>query len=280
MASPNNLLESLVSSQYSLSNNTLAIKYSGNRVASSSFISGEIFVWDMLSGVPIFVFQNNETTICFAFSPNSNELVSGSMWGKIKRWDLVEGILCNEGIGHYGSIVALEYLPSGNNIISAGLDMNILLWDKYLNILSIFENNFHICFAIVSPDGNNFAVSGWNNIINIWNINTKTQTTIFDKSHNLKLAFSPDSKYLASKQYYNIIKIWKLDREKIYKAYRKLSVYGNSALNWINYNLDFEKENMIRNILKEIPDEVIDLILEKIKNSYCLEYNNLLIFNE
>ena len=55
-------------------------------------------------------------------------MLSGSDDSSLKMWDLRQGHLLYTLLGHQGSVNAVKYNPSGDNIASAGADNQVMYW--------------------------------------------------------------------------------------------------------------------------------------------------------
>jgi cilia- and flagella-associated protein 52 len=49
----------------------------------------------------------------------------------LKLWDFASSALLAEGKGHSGSICSVKFSPDDRQIVSVGLDGNILVWNVY-----------------------------------------------------------------------------------------------------------------------------------------------------
>ncbi|MHA1325622.1 MAG: WD40 repeat domain-containing protein [Candidatus Helarchaeota archaeon] len=76
--------------------------------------------------------------------------------------------------GHLEEVYAVSVLPNGKQMVSAGEDGTIQLWDIHNGqILQIIHN--HLCsikIIALSPDGTRLASTGSDRIVKIWDLNT------------------------------------------------------------------------------------------------------------
>lgn len=253
------------------------LKYFENKVASSSILTGEIYIWDIFSGKLIFILMNEETVYGITFSSDGNNLLTGGITGKIKKWDLTNGLKINDYIGHNDCVYCIEYSHNGLFFVSSGMDKIVKIWNNNCELLNIIEIGYEINYLVISPVDDFFAVSGWNDKLTIWNIDGKKKYILEDTGNQfLKVFFSPSGKYLASRHYYNVIKVWNIELEKNEK---KFEIGGFGDIRWKNYGIKNKK--IINDILiKKLPVDIVEYIFDILNNKFNLIYNNQILFTE
>lgn len=253
------------------------LKYFENKVASSSILTGEIYIWDIFSGKLIFILRNEETVYGITFSSDGNNLLTGGITGKIKKWDLTNGLKINDYIGHNDCVYCIEYSHNGLFFVSSGMDKIVKIWNNNCELLNIIEIGYEINYLVISPVDDFFAVSGWNDKLTIWNIDGKKKYILEDTGNQfLKVFFSPSGKYLASRHYYNVIKVWNIELEKNEK---KFEIGGFGDIRWKNYGIKNKK--IINDILiKKLPVDIVEYIFDILNNKFNLIYNNQILFTE
>ena len=253
------------------------LKYFENKVASSSILTGEIYIWDIFSGKLIFILMNEETVYGITFSSDGNNLLTGGITGKIKKWDLTNGLKINDYTGHNDCVYCIEYSHNGLFFVSSGMDKIVKIWNNNCELLNIIEIGYEINYLVISPVDDFFAVSGWNDKLTIWNIDGKKKYILEDTGNQfLKVFFSPSGKYLASRHYYNVIKVWNIELEKNEK---KFEIGGFGDIRWKNYGIKNKK--IINDILiKKLPVDIVEYIFDILNNKFNLIYNNQILFTE
>jgi WD40 repeat protein/tRNA A-37 threonylcarbamoyl transferase component Bud32 len=97
-----------------------------------------LYQWDIESGALIRTFSDerfeareglNQSVTSLAFSPNERFIASGMEDGRIFLWDVREGTLIQEYIGHSDQITTLDFTSDGNRLLSGSVDRTILLWN-------------------------------------------------------------------------------------------------------------------------------------------------------
>jgi WD40 repeat protein len=66
---------------------------------------------------------------CFAFSPDSRRIVSGSEDGIIRLWDVSRATVLSSFFGHEASVTSVAFSSNGTQIVSAAQDKTIRTWD-------------------------------------------------------------------------------------------------------------------------------------------------------
>src|SRR5690606_26286697 len=72
---------------------------------------------------------HTEWVLSLAFSPNGQQLESGSVDTSVRVWNVADGSNLWARQGHRGEVFALTYSDDGQLLISGGLDANIIFWD-------------------------------------------------------------------------------------------------------------------------------------------------------
>ncbi|WP_083389756.1 ribosome assembly protein 4 [Trichormus sp. NMC-1] len=153
------------------------------------------------------------------FSPDEQQLASGSDDKTIKIWDVTTGKVLNTLKGHEGGVNSVVFSPDGKQLASGSVDKTIKIWDvttgKVLNTLKGHEGGVNS--VVFSPDGKQLASGSVDKTIKIWDMTTgKVLNTL--KGHDSKvnsIVFSADGKKLASGSVDKTIKIWDVTTGKV-----------------------------------------------------------------
>ncbi|MDE0017142.1 MAG: T9SS type A sorting domain-containing protein [Candidatus Poribacteria bacterium] len=175
---------------------------------SSSFNEDKVILWDV--GTWQQKAALNTDINCFALSPDSSTLTTGSWRGELHLWDVASGAHKAEFLGHPSGIFSVAFSPDGKTLASGGVD-KLYLWDidsgtRKLSITGHTDGVYSIAF---SPDSKTLA-SGSREQIHLWDIGTSThEATLFvgDWATNASLDFSPDGNMLASEAG-SLIHLW------------------------------------------------------------------------
>ena len=171
----------------------------GRTFVSSSRNEDKVILWEVGTWQRKAVLDTDIN--CFALSPDSSILATGSWKGELNLWDAASGTHKAEFLGHLSNISSLTFSPDGKTLASGG-DDKLYLWDiasgtRKLSITGHTDGIYSIAF---SPDSKTLASGSWEQIL-LWNTTTSThEATLFvgDWTTNASLAFSPDGNTLAS----------------------------------------------------------------------------------
>jgi WD40 repeat protein/transcriptional regulator with XRE-family HTH domain len=197
--------------------NVLAVSCSrmNNRMAVGT-ATGEIWVYEMLTGIPIYSFAGHTDGVwSVAFSPDERTLASSSDDGTIRLWDLTTG----ESLGvieeHAQRVRSVVFSPDGRILASACDDRSVRLWDvqekRYSKELP--GHTDRIWSLAFSLDGSMLASGSNDQTIRLWETATGLcQGTLEGHSGWVwSVAFSPDGKMLASGSEDHTARLWNIE---------------------------------------------------------------------
>lgn len=180
---------------FSPNSKIIAIASDNENYASDTKIGG-IELWHF-QGNLIKTFRSHkiyqETVTAIAFSPNGKTIVSGSLKGRITRWDINytqrHGQLYNPKApivfaGHYGRISGVAIDPQNKKIISAGNDKTIKIWDMFsLYQIAVLEGHKDsIEDMAISLDGETIISAGKDATVRLWKHNNDFVKTLIGYS--------------------------------------------------------------------------------------------------
>lgn len=179
------------------------------------------------------IWQGHEKAVTsVVFSPSGKWVVSGSLDGTVRIWDVKSGVVKSVIRAHTGEVYSVSISVDERFIASASFDQRVLISNlidgKTAQIFSDFNG---WCQNVVfSPDGKQIAVSTTDGRITVWNIeNGKKTQSITAPSWQMALAWSPDGKYLASSL--GSVTIWDVTTGQIVKTLRG-HTYNISSLSY------------------------------------------------
>jgi WD40 repeat protein len=152
-------------------------------------------------------------SLCF----DSNELyvVSGSLSGSIKVFDIQEGKLARNIGGHQTHVSTLQYHPYGEFIASGSIDCSVKMWDVRSKTCIQTYNNHEkeITCVKFSPDGRWVASSGKDGNIIIYDLVAgKLQNTLkLGPNYPTTFEFNPTEFVLAAATSGRNVKLYDLD---------------------------------------------------------------------
>ena len=140
-----------------------------------------------------------------AFSPNGQQIVSGSLDGTVRLWDVkTQKMIGKPWQGHRGNRrIALAFSPSGQRIVSGSEDTTIRLWDvKTGKNIKTWQGNSGAIWGIeFSSDSKQIVSGGTSGAVNLWDAETEQAIGQPWQGHSdavNDVAFSPDSQKVVS----------------------------------------------------------------------------------
>lgn len=198
---------------------SLSYSPDGKRLAGTGVPSGEMKVWDALTGREVFAVKGYTRA---AFSPDGKRLAAPSADNMVKIWDAATGrellTLKNraQGVEYVVFSPDSKLLASGHGGFDPGkrrdIDCVVKLWDaetgqEVLTLSGHSEKVHGLCF---SPDGKRLASTSHDQTVMVWD--TSTGQALFTlrghTSVTSDVAFSPDGKRLASASWDTTVMLW------------------------------------------------------------------------
>jgi WD40 repeat protein len=185
----------------------LAFSPDSSALASASFQSGDIWIWDVPGGGPALLIPDAvEAGVveALAFHPQGRIVaVAGIDWlaaggndGQVTLWDLPG----RRPIASFrGGVTALAFHPNGQRLATATLVQTVRVWDVVTARL-LAELTGHLdavtCVAY-SPDGRWLASGSDDRTLRLWSSGTGSLRGAMELDTQVKaLGFSPDGRYL------------------------------------------------------------------------------------
>ena len=145
---------------------------------------------------------SSESVLDVAFSPGGKGIVTGSLDGAVKLWDVTTGRVTRtlKGRGD-NAVFHVAFSPDGRRIVSGSDDSILKVWDAATGreTLTIQGHGGTIMGVAFSPDGTQIAGGRVDGSLTIWN------ATSGEELHNFRIGseadwvnFSPDGKRIVS----------------------------------------------------------------------------------
>jgi WD40 repeat protein len=165
-----------------------------------------------------------------AFSPDGQNLASGSADHTIRLWQVSTGKLLRILKRHADSVNDIVFSPDGQTLASGSDDNTVRLWrvsdGKPLQTLEGHKD--WVTGVTFSPDGQKLASGSFDKTVHIWRVSDGKLLLTLSRQVSLiwaltgnyisgvnSLAFSPDGQKLASGSYDNTIGIWSISDRKL-----------------------------------------------------------------
>lgn len=151
-----------------------------------------------------------------AFSPNSQMMVSSSLDGTIRVWNLLQPrskpIVLH---GHENWVTSVAFSPDGQMLVSGGDDKTVRLWDLRRPDAkpTIFKHKERIWTVAFSSNGHTIASGSEDKMVRLWDLRQPNAQPIVLKGHKnmiRTLAFSSDGQMLASGSDDKTVRLWNL----------------------------------------------------------------------
>ena len=103
-----------------------------SRTLATAGGDGTIRLWDARTGTLRSTWSAGSSgATLMSWSPDGSRLVAGDVDGHIRCWDVASGRLLFENRGHGGHpVFSVQFSPSGNELISTGMDLVVRLWTR------------------------------------------------------------------------------------------------------------------------------------------------------
>jgi WD40 repeat protein len=120
-----------------------------------------------------------------AISPDSRRVVSGSLDGTVREWDVAGHRQIGASmIGHAGTVRVVAFSPDGHYIASGGEDGTVRIWnaDTQLAVGAPLSVNSQTVYAVAfSADGSKMAFGGTDDQVHLWPFSVNPQESLCSK---------------------------------------------------------------------------------------------------
>jgi WD40 repeat protein len=197
-----------------------AYSCNGKLLASVSAFDAVLRVWDVATGTALHAMSVPDTEATdqrfrfssIAFSPNSQQIVSGHADCTVRLWDVVTGSQHTVMRGHTGLVRCVAFSPDGTIIISGSDDGTLRIWDAGTGaeqqVMTGHTDEVHsLAFA---PNGQTIVSASDDGTLRIWDVLTGIELRAMECDNNSLycVAFSPDGATIASGSSDGTLQLW------------------------------------------------------------------------
>ncbi|KAJ7246869.1 WD40-repeat-containing domain protein [Mycena haematopus] len=155
---------------------------------------------------------------CVAFSPNREQMASGSNDNTVRIWDFKSGaLIVGPILGHTYPIPSrgLAFSPDGKTVASGSHDKTVRIWDSRTgaSVLPPFEHPLWVTSIAFSPDGTQIVSGSGDMAVGVWDTKTGDLVAGPFEGHTStvnSVAFSPDGKQIVSGSVDASIRVWQV----------------------------------------------------------------------
>lgn len=180
----------------------------------------KVRLWDTLGNDSHVVFDLGQQVQDVAFVNNGLELAIALFNSEVHLLDIGKKQLTHLLAGHTNSVSHVSEVPSGQDLITLGLDGTVRIWDRqrYMtrHVLRLTEQlGIGICSLAFSRDGHYIATGGDFNVA-VWDTSTGKRIVMFPCPASVNdIVFSPDDRKLVASLDDQTIRIWTLNHLQI-----------------------------------------------------------------
>jgi len=194
---------SVVMSVFSPDGKTMAVVLDGDKIILYSTPT-----WERMSTLE----GHSARVEDIAYSPNGNQLASGSKDYTGRLWDINVGACSCILRGHSDFVKSVTYSPRGDQIASSSDDGTVKLWNVETGecCYTLAGHTGHVYCAAYSPNGNQIASGGGDRIVRLWNIETEEYSHILigHRSIMSSVVYAPQGLQVASASHDGTVRLW------------------------------------------------------------------------
>lgn len=180
-------------------------------------------LWDVIKNVPLGqpLKKHTDAVTCLAFSPNSQQLISGSVDQLLLLWDTNTQKLIEPALtGHSQAILSVAFNPSGKQLVSGSGDLTVRFWDlaQYKSLKVPLPGHTRKVSSIAfQSNGRLLASASYDSTIRLWDPATQEMVRVL-KGHRAELlcvAFNFDGSQLISGSVDGTVCLWDVATGKL-----------------------------------------------------------------
>jgi WD40 repeat protein len=239
---------------------TVAFSPDGAYVVAGDFNGGQITLWHRQGEVLRTVLACASIVGGVAFSPDSQQVVTGCNDNQVKLWNLA-GEQMTSLRGHRGIIRAVAFSPDGQHLVSGSVDTTAKLWDSDGGLLATFAGHsaplLSVAYTHLAHYGNRLnqtliASAGGDRTVNLWQPDGDLVATLNGHSEAVNVVvFSADGQRVISASADTTAVIW--DIATIANAENALRLGCDWIAGYLRYNSEVAEGD--RTVCDEVPQQ-------------------------
>ncbi|KAG9067040.1 hypothetical protein KI688_012952 [Linnemannia hyalina] len=182
------------------------------KLLAAGLENGNISIYDTATWTMIQVFQGHEDCVTsLAYSPNSQQLLSGSRDNTARLWNSLTGST-DFILGHSGMVMAVAFSPTGQQVATANTDKSVRLWDARTgaSVFNLTDSTGIVFSNAFSSNGNTIASAGWDKMIRIFDALTGLLVSEISNGDDriMCLTYSLDGQRIATGSVRGRLQLW------------------------------------------------------------------------
>jgi WD40 repeat protein len=168
-----------------------------------------------------FIFQHDGEVNSAVFSPNGQQILTGSDDKTAKLWDSRTGNLL-QTFKHDQVINTAFFSPNGQQVLTPSFDNTAKLWDSQTgNLLQTFKHDDRVENAVFSPNGQQILTGSDDKTAKLWDNQTGNLLQTFKHDYRVNnAAFSPNGQQILTASGDNTAKLWDNQTGNLLQTFR------------------------------------------------------------
>ena len=154
---------------------------------------------------------HTDMVVCAAFSPDGQQIVTGSFDGTAKVWDVASGSELLTLKGHGAEVMAVAFSPDGRRIVTGCVDRTAKVWDAASGQeqRTLKGHRAGVWSVAFSPDSLRILTGSMDGTAMVWDAASGHELLTFEghSSTVWSVGFSPDGQRIVSSDY-GTVKVW------------------------------------------------------------------------
>ena len=185
------------------------VALSGTRTFNKQ--SGEVALWDLLTGIPLGRVAHKSMILAAIFSPDGRTVATASADQTVNLVDVATGKTLCPSLQHAGWVHAVAFSPDGKRLLTGCEDTFARLWEvptgRYLD--RRFQHEEGVVSVAFSPSGAHALTASGDQTAALWEISTGRRLHAFRHRDLVRRAvFSPDGHTILTASNDRSARIW------------------------------------------------------------------------